>query len=186
MGIALFFRELTEHFVTTGPSNRLFSGMRYSHYKKRLLPGSGPFSSMTGLSIHCPENVFIGENVSIGRLVTISACHGGEIRIGNNCLIGPYVLIRSADHHFEDPSVLIREQGHDKGHIFIGNDCWISGHVTITRNVRIGRGSVIGANSVVTHDIPEYSVAAGIPARVIRTREKPDNTSRPQGDAIRS
>ena len=170
MGICLFFQELTEHVVSSGPSGRLFSTMRYRHYRKRMVPGSGPFGSLTGLSISCPKNVFIGKHVSINRFVTISACHGGEIRIGDNCLIGPYVLIRSADHRFEDPAVPIRTQGHNPGPISIGDDCWIAGHVTITRGVTIGKGCVIGANSVVTRDIPEYSVAAGNPARVIGSR----------------
>ncbi len=172
MGIATFMYELAEHLITSGPSNRAFSGLRYRFYRGRLLPGSGPFESLTGLSIPCPGSVFIGKNVSINRFVTITACHGGRIRIGDNCLIGPYVLIRSADHSFDDTSRPIREQGHEGGEIVIGNDCWIAGHVTVTRNVRIGDGCVIGANSVVTKDIPAYSVAAGVPARVIRSRKQ--------------
>lgn len=170
MGISGFFQEVAEHFVTSGPSNRLFSGLRYRHYKKRLMPGSGPFASLTGLSIACPDTIFIGKDVSINRFVTIAACHGGSIRIGNNCLIGPYVLIRSADHRFDDATRPIREQGHNPGTIIIEDDCWIGGHVTVTRNVRIGKGCIIGANSVVTRDIPEYSIAAGNPARVISLR----------------
>jgi len=170
MDIILFILEIVEFFVTYGPSNKMFSRLRSYYYRKRLLPGSGPFESLTGLSISGSGNIFIGKNVSINRFVTISSDHGGQIRIGNNCLIGPYVLIRSADHCFVDPLRPIRQQGHNGGPIVIEDDCWIAGHVTITRNVKIGRGCVIGANSVVTHDIPEYSIAAGVPARVIGTR----------------
>ena len=57
------------------------------------------------------------------------------------------------------------------GGIIIEDDCWLGSHVTVTKGVRIGKGSVIGANSVVTKDIPPYSVAVGTPAKVIKKRE---------------
>jgi len=118
-----------------------------------------------------PERVYIGKNVSINRFVTIDASDGGEISIGNNCMIGPYVLIRAADHRFDDLSQPIISQGHKPGQIIIEDNCWIAGHVTITRGVTIGSGSIIGANSVVTRNIPPNSVAAGNPAKVIRSRQ---------------
>lgn len=132
--------------------------------------GSGPFQSMTGLQIMKPEQTYIGKNVSINRFVTIDASDG-EITIGNDCMIGPYVLMRAADHRFDDLSQLVICQGHTSGKIIIEDNCWIAGHVTITRDVTIGSGSVIGANSVVTKNIPANSVAAGNPAKVIRSRE---------------
>ncbi|WP_292426066.1 acyltransferase [Methanoregula sp.] len=132
------------------------------------MQGSGYFTSLTGLWIPCPNTVFIGQNVSINRYVIIDSCDAGRIRIGNNCLIGPYVLIRSADHNFNNPDVLFNKQGHIGGDIIIEDNCWIGGHVTITRNVTIGTGSVVGANSVVTKDIPPHSLAAGNPAKIIR------------------
>jgi len=118
-----------------------------------------------------PEHVYIGKNVSINRFVTIDASDGGEISIGDNCMIGPYVLIRAADHRFNDIEQPIIRQGHESGEIIIEDNCWIAGHVTITRDVTIGSGSIIGANSVVTKDIPPNSIAAGNPAKVIRSRE---------------
>lgn len=118
-----------------------------------------------------PEQVYIGKNVYINRFVTINASDGGEITIGNNCMIGPYVLIHAADHRFDEHSQPIICQGHNPGKIIIEDNCWIAGHVTITKDVTIGSGSIIGANSVVTKDIPKNSVAAGNPATVIRSRE---------------
>jgi galactoside O-acetyltransferase len=125
---------------------------------------------MTGISLFGPENITLGKRVGIGKDTTIDASDGGTISIGNDCLIGPFVLIRAADHKFDDPTVPILMQGHNPGVIIIEDDCWIAGHVTITRNVTIGRGSVIGANSVVTKNIPPYSIAAGNPAVVIKSR----------------
>lgn len=164
-----FLSDCYEHWVTHGPSNQMFSKFRCRFYRNRLMPGSGSFTSLTGLWIPCPETVFIGDNVSINRYVIIDASDAGRIHIGNNCLIGPYVLIRSADHKFDNPGASIRSQGHAGGDIVIEDNCWIGGHVTITHSVTIGTGSVIGANSVVTRDIPPHSLAAGNPVKVIRS-----------------
>lgn len=158
------------HFITTGPSNRLFSRLRFYYYRGRLGGCAGFFNSMTGLSIYSPESVFIGRDVAINKDVMIDASDGGSITIGDHCLIGPYTLLRAADHAFDDVDTLIREQGHHAGTIIIQDNCWIGGHVTITSNVTIGSGSIIGANSVVTKDIPPMSVAAGNPAVVLKSR----------------
>ena len=165
-----FIRQCVEHMVTRGPSNKLFSRLRCKYYHHKLMPGSRKFSSMTGLAIPCPEKVFIGSHVTMNEHVIINACNGGEIHIGEDCLIGPFTVMRAADHIFDDPGTPIRLQGHKGGKIVLEGDVWIGAHVTITRNVTIGKGSVIGDNSVVTHDIPPYSVAVGRPAEVIKKR----------------
>lgn len=171
MKILMFLDEVLEHILSSSPSSGFFSNLRYHFYRSRMVKGSGPFGCLTGFSISCPEKVFIGRNVNFNRYVTISACHGAEISIGDDCLIGPFVLIRSADHAFSDVTRPIIGQGHTPGRIVIGENCWIGGHVTITKGVTIGSGSIIGANSVVTRDIPPNAIAAGNPARVIRQRE---------------
>ncbi len=172
MSFPLFLRECYGHAIINGPSNRFFSSARWRYYRGRLAPGSGRFSSMTGLYLHSPGSIWIGDDVSFNQFVLLDACDGGSIRIGNHCLIGPFVVMRAADHAFSDPGKPIRLQGHVGGKIVLEDDCWIGGHVFITRDVTIGRGSVIGAGSVVTKDIPPLSVAAGHPARVIRRRDE--------------
>jgi len=167
----MFIREWWAHKVIYGPSNRFFSNLRFRYYHPRLMEGSGMFSSLTGLSIPCPGRVWIGEDVSLNEFVILNACNGGEIRIRHHTLIGPFVLMRAADHVYVDKNTRINLQGHKGGRILVGEDCWIGGHVTITRDVEIGNGSIIGANSVVTKDIPPFSVAVGNPARVIKSRE---------------
>ena len=84
--------------------------------------------------------------------------------------IGAHVVIIPYNHLFEDPSVQIFKQGSSQQGVFIEDDVWIGAHVTVTDGVRIGKGSVIGAGAVVTRDIPPYSVAVGVPARVIKSR----------------
>ncbi len=173
MDIILFFHELYEHFVSSGPSNRLFSVLRYRYYAKRLKKAGGFFVSGTGFSILVPENTSIGHDVFFNRNVWLGAIRGdstSEIIIGNYCQFGPNVVIIASDHAVNNVRRPMRLQDSTTGRILIGDDCWIGANVTITKGVTIGTGSVIGANSVVTRDIPEYSVAAGVPARVIRDR----------------
>lgn len=87
--------------------------------------------------------------------------------IGDRVQIGTGVSIFSAGH---DTSVLSRQKFVEFGHpVFIEDDCWIGGNVVILPGVRIGRGSTVGAGSIVTKDIPAYSVAVGSPARVKKT-----------------
>jgi len=173
MDLSLFFNEIYEHFVSSGPSNRLFSELRYRYYAKRLKKAGGFFVSGTGFYIHVPENTSIGSNVFFNRNVWLGAIKGdsnSEIIIGDYCQFGPNVVIIASDHAVNDVSRPMRLQDSTTARIYIGDDCWIGANVTITKGVTIGKGSVIGANSVVTRDIPEYSVAVGVPARVIRDR----------------
>jgi acetyltransferase-like isoleucine patch superfamily enzyme len=91
-------------------------------------------------------------------------------------------LVTDADHRFDDPDKPVPWQGFtSKGPTIIEDNVWLGAHVVVTSGVRIGRRSVIGANSVVTTDIPPFSVAAGSPAKVIRTVEYPQADSTSQG-----
>ncbi|KAL1836110.1 hypothetical protein VTK73DRAFT_5200 [Phialemonium thermophilum] len=86
--------------------------------------------------------------------------------IGDRVQMGPNVSIYSAGH---ETSVLSRIKFVEFGHpIWIEDDCWIGGGVTILPGVRIGKGSTVGAGAVVTKSIPPYSVALGAPARVVK------------------
>lgn len=94
----------------------------------------------------------------------------GEITIGDDVLFGPGVRVYSENHVFSDTESTIRSQGVTRSFVRIGNDCWIGSGTIIAAGVTIGTGVVIGAGSVVTRDIPDLSIAAGSPARVIRSR----------------
>jgi len=134
---------------------------------------AGRFIAYSGFKIFAPENVSIDDGASINLGVVVDASNGGEITIGKNVLMGPYCVLRAADHVFSDPDKTIQQQGHAGGKIAIEDDCWLGSHVVVTRDVTIGKGSVIGAHSVVTRDIPAYSVALGVPARIVRSRRSP-------------
>lgn len=96
----------------------------------------------------------------------------GDIVIGDDVLIGPGVRIYSENHVFDDVTTTIKSQGVARGEVRIGNDCWIGSGTIIASGVTIGDGVVIGAGSVVTKDIPDFSVAVGSPARVVRSRKE--------------
>lgn len=133
--------------------------------------GFGLYSQLYAGINRSVELIEIGENTKLNSNVMINADIGGIIQIGKNVLIGPNVVIRASNHNFEKRDELIRLQGHTSGRIIIGDDVWIGANVVILPNISIGTGAVIGAGSVVTKDIADYSLAIGIPAKIIRSRE---------------
>ncbi len=113
--------------------------------------------------------IIIGDNCHFGRNIHISSIR--SIVIGNNLLTGSNVLITDNAHGMNNIEQLnINPHSRDlssKGGIMVGNNVWIGNNVCILSGVTIGNCAIIGANSVVTHDIPSYCVAAGTPAKTI-------------------
>jgi len=109
----------------------------------------------------------IEDKVTVGSTTMISAVK--SIQIKKNVLISQHCFIGDHNHEYKDTSTPIRYQGLTNiAPIVIDEGAWIGANVTVASGVRIGKNSVIGANSVVTHDIPAFSVAVGLPARVIK------------------
>ncbi|NJM97414.1 MAG: acyltransferase [Phormidesmis sp. RL_2_1] len=140
-------------------------------------------------SLNRHSNIYIGQRVSLDRGVDIKANYqdieigdytrigpytclsGGSINIGKNCLIASHSSIYASNHSFADSLKNIREQKSSFQGIVIEEDCWLGTGVRVVDGVRIGKGSVIGAGAVVTKDIPAYSIAVGVPAKIISKRE---------------
>ena len=110
----------------------------------------------------------IGDNTFIGPHCTLGA--GGGITIGQDVTLGAYVQLLAENHNFSDSHLKINEQGVSRQGIVIEDDCWLGNSVVVLDGVHIGEGAVVGAASVVTHDIPARSIAVGNPARVIKQR----------------
>lgn len=108
----------------------------------------------------------LGENVYIGP-----RCHLGLVTIGKDTLIGPAVHIPSGarTHGTDDPNIPIREQGHERRRVTIGEGAWIGSAAVVMADV--GAGTVVGAGAVVTNPLPDYVIAVGVPAKVIRSRK---------------
>ena len=109
-----------------------------------------------------------GTNVFLGPYVTIYG-HGG-VEIGDQTLVSMHATILSSNHTVPDRGKEIRAQPDILLPAKIGRDCWIGANAVILGGVTIGDGCVVAAGAVVTKDLPAYSIAAGVPARVVRSR----------------
>ncbi len=114
-------------------------------------------------------SVKIGTNTHIQPRCQLSA-YKGDIIIGCGVQIAPNCAFYPYNHSFVPHTLIMEQPLITKGNIIIEDDVWLGFGVIVLDGVRIGKGSVIGAGAVVTHDIPAGSVAAGIPAKVLRTR----------------
>lgn len=118
--------------------------------------------------------IHIGKKTHIGESTIVFS--DMSIEIGDNVIIGPQNIIVDFDHTYESFEIPINQQGISRREVIIEEDVWISSHCVIIKGVKIGKGSVIGAGSVVNKEIPPYSVAAGVPIRVIKKRGETQKT----------
>jgi acetyltransferase-like isoleucine patch superfamily enzyme len=115
----------------------------------------------------------IGEGTFLNLRVMIASLE--LVEIGDHCMLANGCMVSDSAHRFDDPSRPITWQGFtSKGPTRLGDNVWLGANVVVTSGVTIGERCVIGANSVVTRDVPPFSVAAGAPAKVIRAIEYPD------------
>ena len=115
------------------------------------------------------NGICIESYTEIGEYSTISC--NNKIIIEEGVLTGPHVFISDHNHNYENPKLPIYAQGISNApnsKIIIGNGSWLGTNSVIVGNIHIGKHCVIGANSVVTKNIPDYCVAAGVPARIIK------------------
>lgn len=115
------------------------------------------------------KQLHIGKNTYING-GEIYPAKNSEIFIGENCMISYDVVIRTDMHFHDTTDIPMVEQGNYEKNIVIGNDVWIGWGAYIMPGVTIGDGSIVAAHAVVTKDVPPYSVAAGVPAKVIKQR----------------
>ncbi len=137
----------------------------------------GPITFHYGIHTHIGKDVFINFNFTVQD--------DAEVTIGDNCDFGPNVTIVTPLHPMlaDERKAMINERGEVRRlcyarPVHIGKECWICANAVILPGVTIGDNCVIGAGSVVTHDIPANSFAAGNPARVIRTLTESDSLAR--------
>lgn len=128
------------------------------------------------------EHIRFGEHLAIGEMVEFVAdgADGLKVYIGSNILFARGVYLRSSNHALDDRNRQILDQGHVAKRVtfegvdyavVIEDDCWIGANVIVLSGAHVGRGAVIGAGSVVTGVVPPYTIAAGVPARVIADRK---------------
>lgn len=190
----MFYNELTEGL--SSPNRNSWKSKLYFWLGKRMLKrrknvsfGSEPMVSPEARINARGAEITFGDRIAVafgaviqGKVKIGNGCSvqantmliGDSecgITIGNNVRIAPYVTIISSNHVFERTDIPISKQGMESAPIIIGDDVWIASRVNIMAGVTVGTGSVIAAGAVVTHDIPPYSVVAGIPAHIIKMRK---------------
>jgi acetyltransferase-like isoleucine patch superfamily enzyme len=124
----------------------------------------------TGVITRLGVGLSVGSNSGVGAFSFIGC--GGGVTIGSNVIMGQYVSFHSENHVFDDIEQPIRTQGVTREGISIGDDCWIGAKATFLDGAQVGTGCVVAAGSVVKGYIPAFSVVAGVPARVIKSRLK--------------
>jgi acetyltransferase-like isoleucine patch superfamily enzyme len=121
-------------------------------------------------ALRCHEGTLsLGDKSNLARDISIN-CYL-DVEIGDSALFADNVYISDFDHRFDDLTKTIKDQGIAKSRVRIERDVWLGTKVTVCRGVVIGEGTVVGANAVVTKDLPAFSVAVGVPARVIKDRK---------------
>ena len=126
-----------------------------------------------GTKIRCHEGVVsIGAKTVLGQECTISAYQ--HVSIGRECVVADRVMLIDFDHGTVEVERPIRLQGIYKRDVRVGNNVWIGYGACILRGVTVGDNAVIGTNSVVTKDVPPNAVVGGVPARVLRMRDEPN------------
>ncbi|HUE87566.1 MAG TPA: acyltransferase [Vicinamibacterales bacterium] len=143
------------------------------------------------------RGIAIGEGVFIGRN-TILSCKNGDIliddkanlgfnceifsasrvRIGKSILMAAYTYLVGGDHLYDRVDIPVLDQGRTARGIDVDDNVWLGTHVVVTDGSRIGRDAIIGAGAVVVGEIPEFAIATGIPAKVVRDRREPRAESR--------
>jgi acetyltransferase-like isoleucine patch superfamily enzyme len=134
----------------------------------RLEVGAGTlFEPGVWLTAPAPGRIHIGEGTFLNLGVMIAAVE--LVEIGSHCMLANGCMVTDANHRFDDPDKPVTWQGFtSKGPTRIADNVWLGANVVVTSGVTIGERSVIGANSVVTEDIPPFSIAAGAPAKVLK------------------
>jgi maltose O-acetyltransferase len=150
---------------------RAYYNNTYQNYRKKYFLSDDFCFNGDGILMYGDGMISIDKNSYIGRYSRIQVSKGYSVTIGKNCRIGPSFQVwthtSNVDSDFSDPSKVITKYGN----IIVGDAVWIGTSVVITPGVKIGNNSIIGANSVVTKDVPDFAIVGGVPARLIRFKK---------------
>jgi acetyltransferase-like isoleucine patch superfamily enzyme len=151
-----------QELLASLPSGRLVHWSRKAFLQRRLRSCGSDLDVSQGVIFEFPERIDLGDRLFVNRGTLITA--HADIHIGDDVLIGPYVVINSGNHNYFDLTQPISSQGHRADPITIGNDVWLGAHCVILRGVKVGDGAVVAAGAVVIEDVPPHTLVAGIPA----------------------
>lgn len=132
--------------------------------------GAGCFLGRNSILSCKNGDITLGDRVNIGFNSEIFS--GSRVTLGDDCLLAAYTYVVGGGHRFDDAEVSVIDQDHVSEGIILGNGVWLGAGVKVMDGLTIEEKTVVGAGAVVTRDLPANAVAAGVPAKVIRTREK--------------
>lgn len=141
---------------------------QYSKFKSQYDLHPSFIFNGEGTKLYGNGTIKAQENSYIGRYSTLQSSDNAKILIGKNCKIGPFFSVWThssevdSDYNFEENIIA------KIGDVIIGDAVWIGANVVVTPGVKIGKNSIIGANSVVTKDVLDFAIVGGIPAKLIR------------------
>jgi acetyltransferase-like isoleucine patch superfamily enzyme len=143
--------------ITIGDGTSLMHGTIFHVFNFRNLPRAA---------------IIVGKNCFFGEYTCIRG--QGGVRIGDGVYTGTQVQIAAVNHVYSDPDKFIKDQGITAVGITIEDDVWLGSNVVIVDGVTVSKGCVVGAGAVVTKSLPPYSVAVGVPAKVVKDRRAAD------------
>lgn len=176
-----FLKDFVAKYRFHKTADRIGPDMPFSHwrlyFKSKMIGlckrkfqyfGDGADFRPHAYAMHC-SNISIGKNVVIRPGSVIEADADARVIIEDDVMLGPNVYFYVNDHRFERRDVPLSEQGYYPSEdITVQNGAWIGANSTILCGVTIGRNAVIGAGSVVTKDVPDFTIVAGVPAKKIK------------------
>ncbi len=159
--------------IEIGKQTLIESGVVFSNPGGRIMIGQYCELKRGAILATYGGEIVMGNYCSVNSYSILYGGGGGPgLKIGNYVRIAAHTVIIPMNHKYDNPDIPICQQGLSQDGIVIGNDVWIGAGVKILDGVTIGDGAIIGAGAVVTEKVPPYSISYGVPARVVRMRER--------------
>lgn len=140
----------------------------YKSYRKKYTIDQSFNFNGEGTLMYGDGRISIGKNSYIGRFSLIQSSGDEIVSIGENCSIGPFLKIWTHSSEVDSDFNFKDQRKPRVGSIIIKDAVWIGANVLISPGITIGSNAIIGTNSVVTKDVPDYAIVGGVPAKIIR------------------
>lgn len=158
--------KLFEHY--RGMKGAKGMAVRYVLLKSIARSCGDNVSIHPGVYLLCPQRLSVGNNVSIHPMCYLDAT--GGLTIGNDVSIAHGCSLLSTSHRYDALDVPIKDQPYKVDETVIRDNVWLGAKATVVCGMTVESGAIVGANAVVTHPVPANTIAAGAPARAIKTR----------------